>query len=104
MENKEYYRRLFPLLTKYELMPNSESEDYNCISYTLNINDDISWPFDDNNYWPVDRYLNKESFDKFYMHHGFEKMNLLDFSYDPTWIKVALYTNNGIPTHASGLM
>jgi len=28
-------------------------------------------------------------------------MNLLDFSYDPKYIKVALYTNKGIPTHAS---
>ena len=101
MENKEYYKKLFPLLTDYELIPNSESEEYNCISHTLNINDDISWPFDDNNYWPVDRYLNKESFDKFYEYHGFEKMYSLDFSYDPHSIQVALYTNNDIPTHAS---
>jgi hypothetical protein len=44
MENKEYYKKLFPLLTDYELIPNSESEEYNCISHTLNINNDISWP------------------------------------------------------------
>jgi hypothetical protein len=25
----------------------------------------------------------------------------LDFSYDPKYIKVALYTKNGIPTHAA---
>ena len=31
MENQEYYKKLFPLLTDYELIPNSESEDYNCI-------------------------------------------------------------------------
>jgi hypothetical protein len=101
MENKEYYRKLFPLLTDYELIPNSESMEYNCISHTLNINNDISWPFDNNNYWPVSRDLTKESFDKFYEFHGFEKMNLLDFSYDPKYIKVALYTNKGIPTHAA---
>jgi hypothetical protein len=41
MENKEYYKKLFPLLTEYELIYNSESEKYNCISHTLNINDDI---------------------------------------------------------------
>lgn len=101
MENKEYYRKLFPLLTDYELIPNSESMEYNCISHTLNINNDISWPFDNNNYWPVSRDLTKESFDKFYEFHGFEKMNLLDFSYDSKYIKVALYTNKGIPTHAA---
>lgn len=101
MENKEYYRKLFPLLTDYELIPNSESMEYNCISHTLNINNDISWPFDNNNYWPVSRNLTKESFDKFYEFHGFEKMNLLDFSYDSKYIKVALYTNKGIPTHAA---
>jgi hypothetical protein len=75
--------------------------EYNCISHTLNINNDISWPFDNNNYWPVSRDLTKESFDKFYEFHGFEKMNLLDFSYEPKYIKVALYTNKGIPTHAA---
>jgi hypothetical protein len=44
MENKEYYKKLFPLLTNYELIPNSESFKYNCISHTLNINKDITWP------------------------------------------------------------
>jgi hypothetical protein len=28
-------------------------------------------------------------------------MELLDFSYDPKYTKVALYTKDGIPTHAS---
>lgn len=65
------------------------------------INNDISWPFDNNNYWPVSRDLTKESFDKFYEFHVFEKMNLLNFSYDPKYIKVALYVNKGIPTHAA---
>jgi hypothetical protein len=101
MESKEYYKKLFPLLTDYELIPNSESMEYNCISHTLNIKSDISWPFDNNNYWPVSRDLTKESFDKFYEFHGFEKMNLLDFSYDTKYIKVALYSNKGVPTHTS---
>jgi len=28
-------------------------------------------------------------------------MNLLDFSYDTKYIKVALYSNKGVPTHTS---
>lgn len=40
-ENKEYYRKLFPSLNEYELIPNGESNEYNCISNTLNIDNDI---------------------------------------------------------------
>lgn len=101
MESKEYYKKLFPLLINFELIPNSESMEYNCISHTLNITNDISWPHDDNNYWPVKRELNKDSFDSFYGYHGFEKIDFLDFSYDSKYTKVALYCNKGIPTHAS---
>jgi hypothetical protein len=102
MESKEYYKKLFPLLTDYELMPNSESEEYNCISHTIGRKDVSSFPLDDNtDYWPVKNEKTKKAFDEFYEYHGFEKMNLLDFSYDPNCIKVALYMNNGIPTHAS---
>jgi hypothetical protein len=28
MENKEYYKKLFALLTEYELIPNSEGNKY----------------------------------------------------------------------------
>lgn len=101
MESKEYYKKLFPLLLNFELIPNSESIEYNCISHTLNIDNDICWPYDENNYWPVKRELNKESFDSFYEYHGFEKIDFLDFSYDPKYIKVALYCKKGIPTHAA---
>jgi hypothetical protein len=102
MENKEYYKKLFPLLTDYELIPNSESEDYNCISYTIGRTDVSSFPLDDNtDYWPVKNEKTKQAFDEFYEFHGFEKMNLLDFFYDPKYIKVALYVNNGIPTHGA---
>jgi len=101
MENKEYYRRLFPLLTEYYLIPNSESEEYNCISHTIGRNDKISFPLgDDTDYWPVINEKTKEAFDDFYEYHGFEKCSL-DFSYDPNYIKVALFLNNDIPKHAS---
>ena len=48
MLGDDYYKRLFPLIIDFELLPNGESYDFNCISHT----------------------------------------------------KVALYTKNGIPTHA----
>jgi hypothetical protein len=99
MENKEYYRKLFPLLTDYELTPNSESKDFNCISHTLGLKDKNAWP-DGDGYWPVSNEKTKEAFDEFYEYHGFEKCSL-DFSYDPNYIKVALFLNDGFPTHAS---
>jgi hypothetical protein len=107
MENKEYYRELFPLLTDYELIPNSEDNKYNCISHTIGIKDKYYWPYEDEQEyyfeysWSVKNEISNESFDEFYKYHGFEKMDLLNFFYDPKYIKVALYTNNGIPTHAA---
>lgn len=99
MENKEYYKKLFPLLIDYELLPNSESISYNCISHTVGIKSEIIWPEPNDRSWPVERELNKNAFDNFYEYHGFEKC-YLDFSYDPGYIKVALYINNNKPTHA----
>jgi hypothetical protein len=101
MENKLFYKKLFPLLTNYDLIPNSESDSYNCISHTIHLKEDISWPIDTRHYWPTKRELTKESFDLFYEHHGFEKLSILDFTYNENYTKVVLYTNNNIPTHAA---
>jgi hypothetical protein len=46
MESKEYFRKLFPLLTDYELILNSESDDYNCIPHTIGLKEKTSWPTD----------------------------------------------------------
>ena len=73
MENKEYYKKLFPLLTDYELIPNSESKDFNCISYTLGLKNENAWPELDG-YWPVRNENTKESFDEFYEYH--HKLNI----------------------------
>jgi hypothetical protein len=101
MENKEYYKRLFPLLSDYELIPNSEKDSYNCISHTICLYDKLSWPIDSPDvYWLVKNEKTKESFEQFYEYHAFEKC-YLDFSYDSNYTKVALYTKDGIPTHAS---
>ncbi len=101
MENKSLYKRLFPLLTDYDVYFNSESYKYNCISHTINIDNRNSWPTNPKFYWPVKRELTKESFDLFYEYHGFVKCSL-DFSHDVKYIKVALFCNNiGTPTHAS---
>jgi hypothetical protein len=100
MENKEYYKKIFTLLVDYELIPNSESDNYNFISHSIGINDKISWPYTNyKSYWPVKRELSKESFDSFYEYHGYEKCSM-DFSHDPRYTKVAIYMNNNKPTHA----
>lgn len=100
MENRSYYKKLFPLLIDYELLDNSESNIYNCISFTIGKKDIISWPINELGYWPTKKELSKDSFDVFYDFHGFIKCSL-DFSYDPDFIKVALFMSNGVPTHAS---
>jgi len=100
MLDSNYYKLSFPLIIDFEILPNSESYEYNCISHTIGINNDISWPHTNGDYyWPVIKKTTKESFDLFYEYHGFKKASL-DFSYDSRYIKVALYTNKGIPTHA----
>ena len=99
MQSKDFYRKLYPLLTQFELITDSESYDFNCISHTIGVFDKSYWPTGDENFWPVKKETTKECFDLFYEYHGFEKTSL-DFSYDSRYIKVALYTNNGIPTHA----
>ena len=66
MENKEYYKKLFPLLVDYELIPNSESYNYNCISHTIGLKNEIIWTEPNDRYWPVERELTKYAFDNFY--------------------------------------
>jgi len=44
MLNEKFYKNLYPLMIDFELLPNSESYNYNCISHTIGINNDISWP------------------------------------------------------------
>lgn len=89
------------MLFQYELIPNSETYDYNCISHTIGLNNIPSWPTNKDYYWPVKRELTKETFDEFYQYHGFEKLNLLDITYHKKFIKVALYMSDNKPTHAA---
>ena len=101
MEDKSYYKKLFPLLNKYDLIHNSESELYNCISHTIGNKESSSWPNEICDYWPVKKELSISAFDDFYEYHGFEKVNVLNILYDKNYIKVALFTKNNLPTHAS---
>lgn len=90
MENKEYYRKLFPLLADYELKPNSESKDFNCISHTIGLKDENAWP-DGDGYWPVSNEKTKEAFDEFYEYQGFgsfqdnEYLSILDINFIEKW-------------------
>ena len=94
MEDKSYYKRLFPLLNDYHLINNSETDRYNCISHTLGIKNVSSWSHKDEQkfYWPVKRELSIEAFDEFYKYHGFIKQKYLDDRYDKNILKVGLYT------------
>ena len=76
--NKEYYRKLFPLLTDYELIQNSENNKYNCVSHTLNIKDKWIWPYLEdeiyirkyNSYWTVKNEISKS--------HSMNFMSIMD--------------------------
>ena len=39
MLGDDYYKLLFPLIIDFELLPNGESYDFNCISHTIGVFD-----------------------------------------------------------------
>lgn len=102
MENEKYYRDIFPNLNEFYLYPNSESNDFNCISHVLGVYDMITWPTIHHNFYWLGVYdVSVESFDNLFKRKGFEKLDILDITYDENLTKIALFTNNGLPTHAS---
>lgn len=76
---------------------------YNCIAWSLEINDRWYWPGDDiSQYWPDDipREASVDAFIKLYESHGYEVCD--DGSYEEDFVKIALFTNYlGNPEHAS---
>ena len=106
MEGRDYYTKLYPMLTNFKLYDNSETYFYNCISYSIGRKDVFTWPGRSVNddvisYWVGNDVVTFESFDYFYNQHGYELCGNIDIRYDPNYTKVALFIKNGIPTHAS---
>ncbi len=72
-----YLKSNFNFINNYEILEGTDSAYYNCISHTIGINDKWSWPkiVDINNYWPINNMLETiESFDEFYLYHGYRKL------------------------------
>jgi hypothetical protein len=38
-QDKNYYKKNYPLLTQFELYEDSEDDNYNCISYSVGLTD-----------------------------------------------------------------
>lgn len=100
---KGYLENNFNFINDYEIINGSDSPYYKCVSYTIGINNKWSWPksVDINNYWPINNTDETiESFDQFYLHHGFTKLKDLSGIYTGS-SKIVLYGVDGIPKHAS---
>ena len=93
----------FPnLRNKNYKITSSQSTDYNCIAWAVHDTDTWWWP-DPNNigYWPqnVPRYVSLEVFIK-----AFETLSYKICSsgeYEEGIEKIAIFTKDGIPTHAA---
>jgi hypothetical protein len=98
-------RYLFPnaVLDDNCRITSPQTDDYNCIAWSIHVNDMDIWPGDILSYkvWPINlpREETVENFIEFYKLCGFE---LCDHpQLENGWEKVALYLKNGIPQHAA---
>jgi hypothetical protein len=92
-------RAIFPLLTRYTTT-SSATEDYNCIAWACGDNTKWWWP-DETVYWPdgirCDETL--EAFDDLFKSGG--GVETLSDDLEAGCIKIALFAQNGKPTHAA---
>ena len=101
-QDKNYYKKNYLLLTQFELYEDSEDDNYNCISYSVGLTDRGFWPIKGrDDCWYGINEVTINSFDIFYEHYGFKRCDYLDILYDKNYIKVAIFTKENIPTHAS---
>jgi len=78
------------------------TEEYNCISWSVQLEDQVIWPDEDEQYsWPphLVRSDALDSFIAFFSEAGFEVCQ--DAGHDPAREKVALYVKDGVVMHAA---
>ena len=103
MFNKGSVNKSFPNLIDFDIYPNTESEKYNCISYSLGLWYKWSWPTgNEYRYWPIpNKTETKKAFDEFYLHHGYSLIDINNIGYESGYTKVALFVKDNIPKHAA---
>lgn len=96
-----HLERLFPALrTSFYGVTSAQTTDYNCIAWAAGDNSKWWWP-GRYSYWPAS-VANEETLTAFaqaYATLGYE--NCVDESLEPGFEKVAIFTLNGVPTHAA---
>jgi len=74
--------------------------DFNCIAFTLDIFD--GWMWTNTTLWPhetIPRNSGVDGFKRLYEIYGY--VPCIDGSYEPGFEKIAFFTKDGYPTHAS---
>lgn len=92
-------RNLFPLLTQY-IETSPATEDYNCIAWACGDNTKWWWP-DPSVYWPSGIRCDETiaAFDELFASGG--AFEVTTESLEVGIVKIALFAQNGIPTHAA---
>jgi hypothetical protein len=103
MDIKDFIRSGFPNLKDFNVIDGNFNPRYNCISYEFGDTTTPWWPIKShkNEYWPTNisqgLYINSFN-DLFKLYNYVSCKN--DDSFDINHTKIALFSKNGIPTHA----
>ncbi len=83
------------------IITSPQTEEYNCIAWAYEDNEAWYWPDNDLAYWPdnIPNTLEVNSFVELYRSIGYEITD--NEQYEEGFLKVAIYTKNGIPQHAA---
>ena len=95
-------RQLFPNLTnKNHSIASKVTDNYNCIAWSLGVNDRWMWPRDLNSFWPsvVAEEDELEAVIQLYLDRGYEKCGSSEL--EEEYKKVAIYVKEDKPSHAA---
>lgn len=95
------YKQSFPDLVDVSAKKTSEKTDrYNCIAWAFKDTRRSWWP-NRRTYWPIKTFgfTPLHSFEIWFKHDGWEEC--FDTCIEDGYVKIALYTLNGAPTHAA---
>ncbi len=92
----------FPNLTnKNHSIVSPETDNYNCIAWSIGVNDKWMWPGDSDSFWPsgVAKGDELEAIIQLYLDKGYEKC--ASGESEEEYKKVAIYVKEDSPSHAS---
>jgi hypothetical protein len=101
----ELYKPYFPALSDVQKKKTSDPDArYNCIAWAFGDTHNLWWPNKNRSYWPVNAAGKPAltAFEEWFVVDGWVETQ--NCTFEPGFIKVALFTKNGTPTHAARLM